>query len=543
MIYTTVLKYLLVVQICVSVSTSAKKTSNRNLVQDVTDIKEFKKVLRTRTNVLVVFADNEKGARGWMDIVSDTAFEMKGLATVVFVPCDDAKKMCKKLKVSPPPVMIKHYKDGEFNKDYDRLKTVKSMAKFLKDPTGDIPWEEDPGAQDVQHLETPKSFNKLISSEKKPILIMFYAPWCGHCKRMKPEFAQAATELKSDAVLVGMDVDNPQSQQLRSVYNITGFQQSFILKMEERNIILEVKGQKMALLNGCMTTFLVFDSRPSPQPPKEAEKEAEWSDEESEVVHLSDDSFDPYLLEHNSVLVMFYAPWCGHCKKMKPEYADAAEQLKEEGLPGVLAAVDATKAPGVAGRFDVKGYPTVKYFKDGELAWDVNERTADKIIEHMRDPQEPPPPPPPEADWSDEETEVNILSSDKFKTFTKKKKHSLVMFYAPWCGHCKKAKPEFSAAAEELKDELKAAFVAMDCTIDTNRPICESYEVTGFPTLKYLNYGKNPEPYSGGRESADFIRFMQEKIDPSSVVPPSPTPRGRLLVDFRRRRERPTTRK
>lgn len=45
-----------------------------------------------------------------MDIVSDTAFEMKGLATVVFVPCDDAKKMCKKLKVSPPPVMIKHYK-------------------------------------------------------------------------------------------------------------------------------------------------------------------------------------------------------------------------------------------------------------------------------------------------------------------------------------------------------------------------------------------------------------------------------------------------
>lgn len=60
MIYATVLKYLLVVQICASVSTSAKKTSNRNLVQDVTDIKEFKKVLRTRTNVLVVFADNGK---------------------------------------------------------------------------------------------------------------------------------------------------------------------------------------------------------------------------------------------------------------------------------------------------------------------------------------------------------------------------------------------------------------------------------------------------------------------------------------------------
>lgn len=500
--------------ICFIALVATKKNTNRNLVEDVTDIKEFKKVLRTRKNVLVVFSSNEKAASGWMDTVSDTAFEMKGLATLVFVPCDDAKKMCKKLKVSPPPVIIKHYKDGEFNKDYDRLKTVKSMSKFLRDPTGDIPWEEEPGAQDVLHLETPKSFNKLLNSEKKPILTMFYAPWCGHCKRMKPEFAQAATELKSDAVLVGMDVDNPQSQGLRSIYNITGFP----------TILYFENGRKKYDFGGERTKDGIIEWMQDPQPPKEPEKEAEWSDEESEVVHLSDDSFDPYLLEHSSVLVMFYAPWCGHCKKMKPEYTEAAEQLKEDGLSGVLAAVDATKSPSVSSRFEIKGYPTVKYFKDGEFAWDVNERTADKIINHMKDPKEPPPPPPPEADWSEEETEVKILNSDTFKTFTKKKKHSLVMFYAPWCGHCKNAKPEFSTAAEELKDELKAAFVAMDCTIDTNRPICETYEVSGFPTFKYLNYGKNPEPYSGGRVSSDFVRFMQQKIDPDSVAPTPPPP-------------------
>ncbi len=39
---------------------------------------------------------------------------------------------------------------------------------------------------------------------------------------------------------------------------------------------------------------------------------------------------------------MFYAPWCGHCKKMKPGFSAAAEKLKNEGIAGKLAAVDAT---------------------------------------------------------------------------------------------------------------------------------------------------------------------------------------------------------
>jgi hypothetical protein len=46
----------------------------------------------------------------------------------------------------------------------------------------------------------------------------------------------------------------------------------------------------------------------SPKPPEEKKKEAEWADEESDVVHLTDSNFDEYLQTHPSVLIMFYAP-------------------------------------------------------------------------------------------------------------------------------------------------------------------------------------------------------------------------------------------
>lgn len=74
-------------------------------------------------------------------------------------------------------------------------------------------------------------------------------------------------------------------------------------------------------------------------------------------------------------------------------------------------------------------------YRDGEEMWKVNERTADKIVEFMKNPVEPPPPPPPEVAWSEVESEVVHLITDNFAATLKKKKHTLVMFYAP-CELC-----------------------------------------------------------------------------------------------------------
>lgn len=175
-----------------------------------------------------------------------------------------------------------------------------------------------------------------------------------------------------------------------------------------------------------------FMKDPSASPMKKP-KETDWSaDTNSEIVHLTKQNFEPALKDEKSVLVMFYAPWCGHCKRMKPEYEKAAVEMKQKNIPGVLAALDATKESSIAEQFKVTGYPTIKYFVNGQFKFDVNVRDAPKIIEFMKDPKEPPPPPPPEKNWEEEEdTEVLFLNDQNFASTLKRKKHALVMFYAP----------------------------------------------------------------------------------------------------------------
>ena len=103
---------------------------------------------------------------------------------------------------------------------------------------------------------------------------------------------------------------------------------------------------------------------------------------ENDVIILTDSTFDKAVAKYDYLLVLFYAPWCGHCKKFHPEYEKAAKTLRKENL--YLSKVDATVEKKLAEKFEIQGFPTVKLFIKGEAIEYTGGRKEQEVINWMR---------------------------------------------------------------------------------------------------------------------------------------------------------------
>jgi len=86
----------------------------------------------------------------------------------------------------------------------------------------------------------------------------------------------------------------------------------------------------------------------------------------SNVVVLTESTFDSETSE-GDWLLEFYAPWCGHCKKLAPTYEELANDLKEKQIPVHVAKIDCQTETSIGKRFGIVGFPTIKFLTQGQL--------------------------------------------------------------------------------------------------------------------------------------------------------------------------------
>ncbi|EMR08306.1 protein disulfide-isomerase domain [Pneumocystis murina B123] len=101
----------------------------------------------------------------------------------------------------------------------------------------------------------------------------------------------------------------------------------------------------------------------------------------SDVLNLNEVAFKQTIQKPGIFLVEFFAPWCGHCKALAPEYETAATLLKEKGI--TLIQVDCTIETHLCEEYDISGYPTLKIFRDGKHEPYDGPRKSSSIVSFM----------------------------------------------------------------------------------------------------------------------------------------------------------------
>ena len=242
-----------------------------------------------------------------------------------------------------------------------------------------------------------KDWKKEVMQHDGIVIVEFYAPWCGHCKSLAPEYEKAAKTLKGVVKVVAVDatVDGGLAQK----HGVQGYPTLKVFGSDKRKPT-DYNGQRTsdAIVTEMMkaTNQLVKDrkagkasssgsggSSNSKKAPPTGGGSGGGSKKGSAVIELTDTNFNALVMESaDHWLVEFYAPWCGHCKNLAPEWEEAAKKLQGSVK---LGAVDATVATDLASKYGIKGFPTIKLFSAGKKskAKDYNgPREAQGIVEY-----------------------------------------------------------------------------------------------------------------------------------------------------------------
>jgi len=199
---------------------------------------------------------------------------------------------------------------------------------------------------------TPDNFDSVIDGSKN-VFVEFFAPWCGHCKNLAPVWDELGEAMKNQKDVVIAKVDADGHKELGSKFGVSGFP---TLKLFKKGADVSAPSDYSGGRDiDDLVKFVNTETGSAGRTAKPVSK----------VTVLTPDNFDAVALDKSkTVFVEFYAPWCGHCKHLAPDWEKLGLAFENEDNV-VIAKVDADQHKELGTKYGVSGFPTLKFFNAG----------------------------------------------------------------------------------------------------------------------------------------------------------------------------------
>uniref|UniRef100_A0A3Q2PA94 DnaJ homolog subfamily C member 10 n=1 Tax=Fundulus heteroclitus TaxID=8078 RepID=A0A3Q2PA94_FUNHE len=291
------------------------------------------------------------------------------------------------------------------------------------------------------HVTTLRPEN-FPSNRKEPWLVDFFAPWCPPCRALLPELRKASIQLAGQMKFGTLDCTI--HHDLCSTYNIQAYPTTVIFNGSS---VHEYEGHHSAdgILDNLANLLL------------------------GSVVFS-----DLMKVTRQTWAVDFYAPWCGPCQALMPEWRRMARVRLTFHYGWILVgSVDCQRFQTFCQSQGVRAYPEVRLYAgntrqpESYNGWhrDAHSLRAWTLSSLPRA----------SVDLTPQTFRSQVLSGQD---------HWVLDFYAPWCGPCQHFAPEFEILARMLKGKVRAGKV--DC--QAHHQTCQSAGITAYPTVRFYPY-------------------------------------------------------
>lgn len=340
---------------------------------------------------------------------------------------------------------------------------------------------------------------------KQNHFVMFYAPWCGHCKRLHPTWEELAEMLNQEESNVKIaKVDCTTDGDVCNAQDVTGYPTLKFFKLGSEEGI-KFRGTRDL---PSLTTFITEQVSLTLDGEQEAKIPVEAG-----LTELTEDTFEQHVASGKH-FVKFYAPWCGHCQRLAPVWDELGKNLGS--IDNVrISKIDCTQHKNVCNQFDIKGYPTLLWIEDGrKIEKYQGQRALDDLVSYAskmsggaqadKDGGDAPA-------VKEDASNVITLSGENFEQGVASG-FTFVKFFAPWCGHCKRLAPTWDELGKKFIGHPDVDIVKVDCTLEDNKELCNEQEVDGFPSVFLFKNGKRISEYNGNRSLEDLYEFVQQHL-------------------------------